>query len=142
MLESQKRFYGMITNIDDNFQKLLKKLDELDIADNTIVIFTTDNGTANGYIEDKKTGFVHGYNAGMRGKKGSEYDGGHRVPFIIRWPNGELDTGKSLNDLTAHVDILPTLTTLAGIDFSTSRAFNVNTFVVVTILCVIYFLLW
>tara|TARA_B100001059_G_C17829741_1_gene583800 strand:- start:2017 stop:3834 length:1818 start_codon:yes stop_codon:yes gene_type:complete len=124
LLESQKRFYGMITNIDDNFQKLLKRLDELGISENTIVIFTTDNGTANGYLKDKKTGFVHGYNSGMRGIKGSEYDGGHRVPFIIRWPKGNLNTGKSLNDLTAHVDIFPTLTKLAGIDFSSKKVMD------------------
>jgi hypothetical protein len=103
---------------------LLNKLDDLNIADNTIVIFTTDNGTANGYKTDKKTGEVHGYNVGMRGAKSSEYDGGHRVPFIIRWPNGKLEAGKSLNDLTAHVDILPTLTSLAGIDYASEKVMD------------------
>ena len=121
LLETQKRFYGMITNIDDNFSKLLKKLEELKIADNTIVIFTTDNGSANGYKVDKETGEVHGFNAGMRGTKGSEYDGGHRVPFMIRWPNGKIEGGKSLSDLTAHVDVLPTLTSLAGIDYKSKK---------------------
>ncbi|WP_299668831.1 arylsulfatase [uncultured Polaribacter sp.] len=110
--ETQKRFYGMITNIDDNFSKLLKKLETLGIAENTIVVFTTDNGTARGYKVNDKTNQVFGYNAGMRGTKGSEYDGGHRVPFIIRWPDGGLTGGKSLNDLTAHVDILPTFVSL------------------------------
>ena len=124
LLESQKRFYGMITNIDDNFEKLLNTLDELQIADNTIVIFTTDNGTSNGYKRDTKTGEVHGYNAGMRGAKSSEYDGGHRVPFIIRWPNGKLEAGKSLNDLTAHVDVLPTVTSLAGINFTPEKVMD------------------
>jgi len=118
ILETQKRFYGMITNIDDNFSKLLAKLDELKIADNTILIFTTDNGTSNGYKIDDKTGKVYGYNAGMRGTKASEYDGGHRVPFIIRWPKGGLTGGKKLNELAAHVDMLPTLTSLAGIKFT------------------------
>ena len=124
LLETQKRFYGMITNVDDNFSKLLNKLDELQIADNTIVIFTTDNGTSNGYHVDEKTGQVHGYNAGMRGTKASEYEGGHRVPFIIRWPNGNLEAGKSLNDLVAHVDILPTLTSLAGIDYTSDKVMD------------------
>lgn len=119
--ETQKRFYGMITNIDDNFSKLLKKLDELAITDNTIVIFTTDNGTARGYRVDKKTDQVFGYNAGMRGTKGSEYEGGHRVPFIIRWPKGGLDGGKKLDGLTAHVDMLPTLTKLTGHEFTSSK---------------------
>lgn len=121
LLETQKRFYGMITNIDTNFSRLLNKLDDLKIADNTIVIFTTDNGTSNGYKVDNKTGEFLGYNVEMRGTKGSEYDGGHRVPFIIRWPNGKLEAGKSLSDLTAHVDVLPTLATMAGIDFSPSK---------------------
>ncbi|WP_158973919.1 arylsulfatase [Cellulophaga sp. L1A9] len=124
LIETQKRFYGMITNIDDNFSRLLKKLDELKIADNTIVVFTTDNGTSNGYKVDDKTGEVHGYNAGMRGTKASEYDGGHRVPFIIRWPNGKLEAGKSLSDLTAHVDILPTLTSLAGIEYKSEKVID------------------
>mgnify|MGYP001223718170 CR=1 FL=1 len=121
ILESQKRFYGMITNIDDNFSKLLQKLDDLKIANNTIVIFTTDNGTSNGYKYDKNTKNILGYNAGMRGTKASEYDGGHRVPFIIRWPDGKLEAGKSLEGLTAHVDILPTLSSLANINFSSQK---------------------
>lgn len=123
LLETQKRFYGMITNIDDNFSTLLKKLDELKIAENTIVIFTTDNGTSNGY-KAGEDGKIHGYNAEMRGTKASEYDGGHRVPFIIRWPNGKLEGGKSLSDLTAHVDLLPTLTSLAGINFTSDKVMD------------------
>lgn len=124
LIETQKRFYGMITNIDDNFARLLNKLDELEIADNTIVIFTTDNGTSNGYKVDKESGIVHGYNANMRGTKASEYEGGHRVPFIIRWPNGKLNTGKSLADLTAHVDMLPTISTLANISYTSDKVMD------------------
>ncbi|MGJ8762171.1 MAG: arylsulfatase [Polaribacter sp.] len=123
LLETQKRFYGMITNIDDNFSTLLKKLDELKIADNTIVIFTTDNGTSNGY-KAGEDGRVYGYNAGMRGTKASEYEGGHRVPFIIRWPNGKLEGGKSLSDLTAHVDLLPTLTSLTNISHISDKVMD------------------
>ena len=117
--EVQKRFYGMITNIDDNFQKLLAKVDQLGIANNTIVIFTTDNGTARGYM--KQDDVTYGYNVGMRGTKASEYDGGHRVPFIIRWPDGKIGGGSKLDGLIAHVDMLPTLTTLASIDFNSTK---------------------
>ncbi|TWT52357.1 arylsulfatase [Allorhodopirellula solitaria] len=103
-------FYGMITNIDDNMAKLMKMLDDQGLADNTILVFMTDNGTAGGLKGDR------GYDGGMRGKKGSEYDGGHRVPFIIRWPNGEIEEGKSVERLTAHIDILPTFIELCGLD--------------------------
>ena len=96
-------FYGMITNIDDNLAKLTKLLDDEGIADNTILIFMTDNGTAGGLKDGR------GFDGGMRGMKNSEYEGGHRVPFIIRWPNGKIEAGKSIERLTAHLDILPTL---------------------------------
>ena len=71
-------FYGMITNIDENMGRLTAKLDELGLSENTILIFTTDNGTAAGFRGGK------GFNAGMRGTKGSLYEGGHRVPCFIR----------------------------------------------------------
>ncbi len=107
--EKVKRFYGMITNIDDNFKLLEEKLDELGLTDNTILIFTTDNGTAGGSDT---------FDAGLRGHKGSEYEGGHRVPFFIRWPNGELTGGKDIDKLVAHYDLLPTFVDLLGLDFN------------------------
>lgn len=107
-----QRFYGMITNIDDNFGMLLEKLEVLGIADNTILVFMTDNGTANG----EKV-----FNAGMRGKKGSEYEGGHRVPFMIRWRDGDIAGGGEIDQLTAHFDVLPTLTDLLDLDFSPKK---------------------
>lgn len=122
--EIQKRFYGMITNIDDNFKKLLDRVDELGMAENTIVIFTTDNGTAAGYRADKGSDQLLGYNAGMRGTKGSEYDGGHRVPMIIRWPEGGLAGGKKMDALTAHVDMLPTLASLTGNAFQATKTMD------------------
>ncbi|CAH8281457.1 arylsulfatase A-like enzyme [Mariniflexile fucanivorans] len=103
------RFYGMITNLDDNFKKLEDKLKALGIADNTILIFTTDNGTAAGRSV---------YNAGMKGGKGSQYEGGHRVPLYIRWPNGQLTGGKDIDALVAHYDVLPTFVDLLGLDFN------------------------
>ena len=112
-----KRFYGMITNLDVNFGKLLDFLSANQMTKNTIVIYTTDNGTAGGIRTDKKTGQQYGFNAGLRGQKGSHYDGGHRVPFFIRYPNGQLNTGKKTDELIAHVDLLPTLTALCGLDF-------------------------
>ena len=101
---NQANFYGMITNIDENMGRLMQRLKELDLQDNTILIFMTDNGSS------------AGFSAGMRGKKGSEYDGGHRVPFFIRWPGGGLEGGRDIDRLTAHIDILPTLIELCGLN--------------------------
>ncbi len=100
-------FFGMIANIDHNVGELRQFLRERGLAENTIFIFTTDNGTAAG-------GKVH--NAGMRGHKGSEFDGGHRVPFFVYWPAGGLTGGRDVERITAHVDIAPTLLDLCGID--------------------------
>lgn len=99
-------FYGMIANIDDNLGQLRALLDQLKIADDTILIFTTDNGTSAG---------ANVFNAGMRGAKGSQYDGGHRVPFFVRWPNGNLVGGRDVTPITAHVDVLPTLIDLCDV---------------------------
>jgi arylsulfatase B len=99
-------FYGMIANLDENVGRLRAFLRERDLAENTIFIFTTDNGTALG----AKT-----YNAGMRGAKGSEYDGGHRVPFFLRWPAGELTGPRDIDHIAAHVDVFPTLLELCGL---------------------------
>ncbi|WP_040880170.1 arylsulfatase [Galbibacter orientalis] len=114
LTDTQKRFYGMITNIDDNFGKLRDKLKELNVADNTILIFMTDNGTSAGYYNKK--GKTTGYNANMKGIKGSEYEGGHRVPFFIYWKDGKISTSKDITTLTAQIDIMPTLADLCNID--------------------------
>jgi arylsulfatase B len=98
-------FFGMITNIDDNIGETRALLQGLGIADNTIFIFTTDNGTAGG----EKV-----FNAGMRGQKGSEYDGGHRVPFIAHWPAAGWNKKHSTDTLCHAVDIAPTLLEVTG----------------------------
>ncbi|MCK4921371.1 MAG: sulfatase-like hydrolase/transferase, partial [Bacteroidales bacterium] len=107
--ERFKRFYGMITNIDDNFKLLQEKLDALNLTKNTILIFMTDNGTAGGHQI---------YDAGLRGGKGSEYEGGHRVPFFIRWPERGIDGGRDIDQLVAHYDLLPTFVDLLDFDFN------------------------
>lgn len=118
-------FYGMITNLDRNLAMLDKKLHDLGLADNTIFIFMTDNGTAAGTDLDMN-GFPIGvgFNAGMRGKKGSPYEGGHRVPFFIRWPEGGIQGGRDITDLTAHIDLLPTLIDLSGLPFEETADFD------------------
>lgn len=98
------KFFGMIENIDDNFGRLIAKLDEWGIAHDTLVIFMTDNGG---------TGGVQIFNAGMRGRKVTPYEGGVRVPSFWRWPAG-FPGGKDCAALTAHVDILPTFAQITG----------------------------
>ncbi|TMM56773.1 arylsulfatase [Maribacter algarum] len=117
----QKRFYGMVSNIDDNFGRLVSHLKETDQFDNTILIFTTDNGTARGIATLKESGEVLGYNSGLRGTKGSHYDGGHKVPFFISWPNGNIQQKGKSNDLVAHVDLLPTLAELANLPYTSKK---------------------
>ena len=110
----EENFYGMIAAIDEAVGRLDKALTDLGIQENTILIFMTDNGTSRG-IMYPKNGPV-GFNAGMRGKKGSPYEGGHRVPCFIRWPGGGIGGGKDIDTLVAHYDLLPTLADLCGID--------------------------
>ena len=121
LTDEQKRFYGMINNIDENFGKLVAYLENEGLIDNTMLIFTTDNGTARGITYLKSENREIGYNAGLRGIKGSPYDGGHRVPFFIKWPNGDILKKTSLNEMIAHVDLLPTLAALAGISYTPKK---------------------
>lgn len=107
--ERIKRFYGMITNIDDNFKILKNKLDELGLTENTILVFMTDNGTAGGHQV---------YDAGMTGGKGQVTEGGHRVPFYMQWPAGNIQGGTDVDELTAHYDVLPTLVEMMDLSFT------------------------
>ena len=111
----RSRFYGMIANIDENFGKLQDFLQELGIAENTILIFMTDNGTWGGCTIDDSGHVTEGFNAGMRGIKSWEYEGGHRTPFFIRWPGGGISGGKDISTLCANVDVMPTLLDLCGV---------------------------
>jgi arylsulfatase len=91
---------------DDHVGKLLKKLDELGIADNTIVIYSTDNGAEPWTWPD-------GGQTRFRGAKGNNWEGGHRVPMLVRWP-GTIKPGTLVNDMFAMNDWMPTLAAAAG----------------------------
>jgi arylsulfatase A-like enzyme len=108
-------FYGMITNIDANLGRLVDQLEAWKLTENTILIFMTDNGTAAGLEKIVKLTKWTGFNAGMRGTKGSQYDGGHRVPFFLYWPGGGLTGGRDIPQLAAHIDVLPTLVELCSL---------------------------
>lgn len=112
MPENMARFYGMIANLDENLGKFRKQLADWGLAENTLLIFMTDNGTTAGWI-DQAAKFPY-YDAGMRGWKGSAWDGGHRVPCFLHWPKGGLAGGREVSSLTAHIDLLPTLADLLG----------------------------
>ncbi|MBM3748079.1 MAG: arylsulfatase [Acidobacteria bacterium] len=95
--EQTAKVYGMVASIDQNIGRLLARLDELKLAEDTIVIFLTDNGPAG-----KR------YNGNMRGLKGSVYEGGIRVPFFLRWPR-VVKPGARIDRVAAHIDVAPTL---------------------------------
>ncbi len=98
-------FFGMIENLDDNLGRLRKYLQRLAVDRDTLIIFMTDNGSAAG---------TKVFDAGMRGAKGTPWNGGTRVPLFIVWP-GRISTGVCRR-LVAHLDLLPTLAELAGAD--------------------------
>jgi arylsulfatase A-like enzyme len=97
------KIYGMVKNIDDNAGRLLERLARLELEQDTIVIFLTDNGPQ----QDR-------FNAGMRGRKGTVYQGGIRVPFFFRWPRS-IQRGRTIDTIAAHIDVLPTLLEACGV---------------------------
>jgi arylsulfatase/arylsulfatase A len=100
-----QRLYAMVANIDWNVGRLLRRLDELHLADNTLVVFTSDHGPCPSAAVDGKIR----YNAGLRGQKSQMYEGGLRVPNFWRWP-GHFPAGRTVDRLANPIDILPTLT--------------------------------
>jgi len=99
-------YLAMCANIDENIGKLDQFLQQAELFENTIVIFLTDNGSTMG---------PDYFNAGMRGRKVTLWEGGHRVPCFIRWPEGKLGPARDLNDLAHVQDLLPTLTELCSV---------------------------
>ena len=94
---------AMAENLDQNVARVLRRLDELKLADDTIVIYFSDNGPAS-----------FRWNGGMKGKKATTDEGGVRVPFFIRWP-GKIKPATTVREIAGAIDLLPTLTQLAGI---------------------------
>jgi arylsulfatase A len=103
--------YGMIRNMDAGVGRILADLDRLRLAEDTIVMFTSDNGPAMGKTKR--------YNHLFRGGKGNVYEGGIRVPMIIRWP-GRLDGGREITDTVHFADWFPTLLNICGVDIPES----------------------
>ena len=108
-------YAAMIASVDESVGRVMRTLDELKLADNTVLIFASDNGGVGGYVREgimkKGKGDVTD-NAPLRSGKGSLYEGGTRVPFIVRWP-GVARPGAACNVPTIHVDVYPTFLEIA-----------------------------
>ena len=117
------KFYGMVTHLDESIGRVLQRLEELGLNNDTIVVFLSDNGMQKSHVQfnvsaesDRLDALwigVDRFNAGLRSQKGTVYEGGIRVPFIARWP-GRFPEGKTLNTPAAHIDIMPTLLELTN----------------------------
>jgi len=107
-------YAAMIYSVDESVGRIMALLDELKLADNTVLIFSSDNGGVGGYVREgiKKAGDVTD-NAPLRSGKGSLYEGGTREPFVVRWP-GKVKPGSFCDVPSIHVDIYPTFLELAG----------------------------
>jgi arylsulfatase A-like enzyme len=101
---------------DEQIGEMLNKLDELGIADNTIVMYSTDNGPENDTWPD-------GGNTPFRSQKDTNWEGGWRVPAFMRWP-GKIKPGSVFNGIVSHIDMLPTLVAAAGDPDVTAKCLN------------------
>ena len=102
----------VVENIDENFGRLTAKLDELNLRDDTIVMFFTDNGPAG-----------ERYNAGLRGSKAQAYEGGIRAVSFLQWP-GRFKTPAKIDRIAAHIDVAPTVLDAAGVTFPDSLKYD------------------
>lgn len=102
----RKELAAMTWSLDENVGKLLNKLDEMGIRDNTLIYFLSDNGGA--HNNQSSTGPLKGW-------KGNQFEGGHRVPFVLSWPNG-IESRNKFDGLTSSLDIFPTSLAAANIE--------------------------
>lgn len=110
------KYAALVESVDDSTKQILETLDELDIADNTIVIFTSDNGGLD-------NGGSPTENAPLRSGKGYPYEGGIRVPFIVRWP-GVVKPGTMSDAPVCSIDVFPTLVSAVGAKLPDDRAID------------------
>lgn len=101
-------YAGMIASVDESVGRIMKRLDDLNLSEKTILIFSSDNGGVGGYDYKGVTD-----NTPLRGGKGQHYEGGLRVPFIVRWP-GVIKPATTCDVPAQHVDVFPTLLEITG----------------------------
>lgn len=111
-LDDTRAALAMVENIDENVGRIIAKTEELEIDDNTIVLFFSDNGPAR-----------NRWNGGMKERKGSTNEGGVRSPLAMKWPNG-IESGKKIERLVSVIDLLPTLSELCGIPYETQKSLD------------------
>ncbi|MBL9188496.1 MAG: sulfatase [Opitutaceae bacterium] len=118
-------YAAMIASVDESVGRIMALLDELKIADNTVLIFSSDNGGMGGYVREgvKKDGSDVTDNAPLRSGKGSLYEGGTRVPLIVRWP-GRIAPGSTNDTPAIHVDVYPTFAALADAKLPAQQVFD------------------
>lgn len=104
-------YAAMVEHLDNSIGRILKKLDELSLDDRTIIIFFSDNGGLRQRFDGK--GEIVTTNAPLRDEKGTLYEGGIRVPMIVRWP-GEIEAGTTCRVPVSSVDFYPTILEMAG----------------------------
>lgn len=123
--KSKAGLYGdVIEELDHNTGRLLDAIDELGLRNNTIVVFMSDNGPWNNNQQELRRNnagrIAWGSSGPLRGGKGSSYEGGFRVPCILRWPN-HVPAGRVSAAIFATIDLLPTLASFAGYAIPTDR---------------------
>ena len=106
-------YAAMISSVDESVGRVMAELEKQGIADNTVLIFASDNGGVGGYEREGIKGGDITDNAPLRSGKGSLYEGGTRVPFVVRWP-GVTTAGTTADAATIHVDLYPTLLEIAS----------------------------
>lgn len=116
--------YGMLDNLDENVGRLMASLKETGVDENTIILMTTDDGVQGAAISQTPDY----WNMGMRGKKGSQEEGGHRVFSYLRWPGGKIGAGTKNDTLISVQDVYPTMLDLCGLPAPKDVAFSGRSF--------------
>ncbi len=105
-------YYGdFVTQVDDTVGRVLKALDESGLAGNTLVVFTSDNGAH--WLPEDIAKWGHRANGNLRGQKADIWEGGHRIPLMVRWP-GNIKTGSRSDQLVCLTDMMATIAALTG----------------------------
>jgi arylsulfatase A-like enzyme len=107
----EQKFYAVLENLDRQIGRFLTSLDNMGLTTNTILVYASDNGAPG----DGSAAFALARNGGLRGRKGSLYEGGTRLPFIVRWPGHTPAGAVNTNSIIAGIDLYPSLCSLAQV---------------------------